>query len=96
MLAQMGRGSEPNLGLGEITVRPAKIARGYARERVLEVYHEKPRQRVVVSERLAAPLLMLHGVEHSFGVACTRQGGPRADNGHNVADEIFAPSVGIG
>ena len=39
---------------------------------------------------------MLHAVEHRFGVACTRQGSPRADNGHNVADGISALSVGIG
>ena len=38
---------------------------------------------------------MLHAVEHSFGVACTHQGGPRADNGHNVAAGISALSVGI-
>ena len=37
-----------------------------------------------------------HAVEHRFRVACTRQGGPRADNGHNVADGIYALSVGIG
>ena len=39
---------------------------------------------------------MLHEVEHRFGVACTRQGGPRADDGDNVADGIFALSDGIG
>ena len=39
---------------------------------------------------------MLHAVEHRFGVACTRQGGRRPDNGHNVADGISALSVGIG
>ena len=39
---------------------------------------------------------MLHAVERRFGVACTRQGGPRADNGYNVADGISALSVGIG
>ena len=37
---------------------------------------------------------MLHAVEHHFGVACTREGGPRADNGHNFADGISALSVG--
>ena len=39
---------------------------------------------------------MLNAVEHSFGVEGTRQGGPRADNGHNIADGISALSVGIG
>ena len=39
---------------------------------------------------------MLPAVEHRFGVACTRQGGPRADNGHNVADGISALSAGDG
>ena len=96
MLPQMGRGPETNLGIGEITVRLAKLAHGYARERLLEVDHEKLTQRVVGSERLAAPLLMLHAVEHRFGVACTRQGGPRTDSGHNFADGISALSVGIG
>ena len=38
---------------------------------------------------------MLQVVEHRFGVACTYQGGPRADNGHNVADGIPVLSVGI-
>ena len=37
MLPQMGWGPEPNLGIGEIAVRLAKLAHGYARERVLEV-----------------------------------------------------------
>ena len=37
----MGRGTEPNLGIGEIIVRLAKLAHGYARERVLEVYAMK-------------------------------------------------------
>ena len=92
----MGEGPEPNLGIGETAVCFAKLAHGYAGERVLEVYHEKLPQRVVGSERLAAPLLVLHAVEHCFGVACTRQGGPRADSGHNVADGISALSVGIG
>ena len=92
----MGKGPEPNLGIGEIAVSLAKLAHGYARERVLEVYHEKLPQRVVGSERLAAPMLVFHAVEHRFGVACIRQGGPRADNGHNVADGISALSVGIG
>ena len=92
----MGRAPEPDLGTGEIAVRLAKLAHGYARELVLDVCHEKLPQRVVGSERHAAPLLMLHAVEHRFGVACTRQGGPRADNGHSVADRISALSVGIG
>ena len=39
MLPQMGRGPEPNLGIGEITVRLANLAHGFARERVLEVDH---------------------------------------------------------
>ena len=39
---------------------------------------------------------MLHAVEHRFGVACTRQGGPRAGNGHNFADGISALSVCVG
>ena len=65
----MGRGPIPNLGIGEIAVRLAKLAHGFARKRVLEVDHEKLPQRVVGSERLAAPLLMLHAVEHRFGVA---------------------------
>ena len=68
----------------------------YARERVLEVYHEKIPQRVVGSERLAAPLLILHAVEHRCGVACTRQSGPRADNSHNVANGISALVVALG
>ena len=92
----MGKGPEPNLGIGEIAVRLAKLAHGYARERVLEVDREKLPQRDVGSERLAGPLLMLHAIEHCFGVACTRQGGPRPDIGHNVADGISALSVGIG
>ena len=92
----MGRGPEPNLGIGEIAVRLVKLAHGYAKERVLEVYHEKLPQRVVSSERLAAALLMLHVVEHRFGVACTRQGGPRADKGHNAAHGISALIIGIG
>ena len=91
----MGGGPEPNLGIGEIAVRLAKLAHGYARERVLEVDHEKNPQRIEC-ERLAAPPLMLHEVEHRFGVACTRQVCPRADNGHNVADGISVLSVGIG
>ena len=45
---------------------------------------------------LPTPLLMLHAVEHRFGIACTRQGGPRADNGLNFAEGISALSVGIG
>ena len=92
----MGRGAEPNFGIGEIAVRLAKLANGYDRERVLEVGHEKLPQWVVGSEPLAAPPIMLHAVGHRLGVACTRQGGPRVDNGHNVADEISALSVGIG
>ena len=51
---------------------------------------------MVGSERLAAALLMLHAGEHRFGVACTRQGGSRADSDHNVADGISALGVGIG
>ena len=94
MLPQIGGGPEPNLGIGETTVCFAKLAHGYARERVLEVDHEKLPQRVE-SERLAATPLMLHAVEHRFEVACTRQGCPRADNGHNVADGISTLSVGI-
>ena len=39
---------------------------------------------------------MLQEVEHRFGVACTPQGGPRADNDDNVADGISALSVGMG
>ena len=39
MLPQMSRGPEPNLGIAEIAVRLAKLAHGYARERVLEVYN---------------------------------------------------------
>ena len=39
---------------------------------------------------------MVHAVEHRCGVACTCPGGPRADNGHDVADGISALSVGIG
>ena len=39
---------------------------------------------------------MLHAVEQRFRVACTRQGGPRADNGLNVAGGISALSIGIG
>ena len=96
MLPQIGREPKPNLGIGKIAVRPAKLAHGYARKRVLEVYHEKLPQRVVESERLAAPLLMLQAVEHLFGVACSRQGDPRAHNGHNVADGMSALSIGIG
>eukprot|EP00904_Undaria_pinnatifida_P002607 jgi/Undpi1/12347/HiC_scaffold_5.g02021.m1 len=41
-------------------------------------------------------MLLLHAIEHHFEVACTRQGGPRGDNGHNVADGTSALSVGIG
>ena len=94
MLPQIGGGPEPNLGIGEITVHLAKLAHGYARERVLEVDLEKLPQRVE-SERLSVPPLMLHAVEHRFGVACTRQGCPRAYNGHKVADGISPLSVGI-
>ena len=66
----MDRGLEPNLGIGEIVVRLAKLAHGYARERVLEVYYEKRPQWVVGFERFAAPLLiMLYAVVHRFGVA---------------------------
>ena len=82
----MGSGPEPNLGIGEITVPLAK----------LEVDHEALPQHVVGSKRLAAPLLMLHAVEHRFGVACTRQGAPRVDSDQKVADGISALSVGIG
>ena len=57
--------------------------------------HEELPQRVVV-ERLAAPALVVHAVGHRFRAACTRQGCPRADNGHNVADGISALSIGIG
>ena len=63
----MGRGPEPNLGIGEIAVRLAKLAHGFARERVIEVDHEKLIRRVVGSEHLAAPLLMLHAEEHVLG-----------------------------
>ena len=80
----MGGGSEPNLGIDEITVRLSKLAHVYARERFLEV------------ERLAGPLPILHAVEHGFGVACTRQGGPRVNNGHNIVNGISTLSVGIG
>ena len=96
MLPQMGRGPEPNIGISDIAVRLAKLAHGYARERVLEVCYEKSPLRVVGSERFAAPLLTLYAVEHRFGVACTRQGGPRADNAHNVADGIAALRFGTG
>ena len=96
MLPLMGKRPEPNLGIGEIAVRLAKLAHGHARERVLAVDREKLPQRVVGSERLASRLLMFHAVEYPFGVACTRQGGPRPDNGHNVADGISALNVGIG
>ena len=65
----MGRGPEPILGIGEIAFRLAKLAHGDARERVLEVDREKLPQRVAGSERLAAPLLMLHAVEQRFGWA---------------------------
>ena len=41
MLPQMGRGPEPNLGIGEIAVRLANLAHGYARERVLVGYTMK-------------------------------------------------------
>ena len=58
MLPRMGRRPETNLVIGKIAVHLAKLARGYARERVLEVYHEKLPQRVVGSERLASPLLI--------------------------------------
>ena len=64
-------------------------------ESLLEVYHEQLPPGVVGSERLARPLLILHTVEHLFGVACARQGGPRVDNGHNVADGISALRFGI-
>ena len=37
----MGKGPELNLGIGEITVRLANLAHGYARDRVLEVYNGK-------------------------------------------------------
>ena len=96
MLPKMGRGPEPNLGIGEITVPLAKRAHGYTKERVLEVNHENLPQRVVGSERRAAPLFMLHAVEHRFGFACTRQRDPRADDCHHFADGISALSVGIG
>ena len=39
---------------------------------------------------------MLYAVEHLFGVACSRQGGPQDDNGRNLADGISALSVGPG
>ena len=39
---------------------------------------------------------MFHAVKHRFGVACTRYCSPRADDGHNVADEISALSADIG
>ena len=95
MLPQMSRGPEPYLTIGEIAVHLAKLAHSYARERVL-VGHEELAQRVDGSERHAAPMLLLHAIEHHFEVACTRQGGPRGDNGHNVADGTSALSVGIG
>ena len=38
---------------------------------------------------------MLHAVDHRFAVACIRQGGQGADNGHVFADGISALSVGI-
>ena len=57
--------------------------------------HEKLPQRVGV-ERLAAPAFVVHAVGHRFRAPCTRQGCPRADNGHNVADGISALSIGIG
>ena len=91
MLPQMGRGPKPNLGIAEITVRLEKLARGYARERVFHVDHERLPQRVVGSDRLVAPLLMLHAVEHRLAVARTCQGNPRAAGGHNFADGISRP-----
>ena len=96
MLPLMVSGPERILGIGEIAVSVAKCAHGYARERVHGVDRVKLPQRVVGSERVAEPLLMLHAVVHRFGVACTRQGGTRADNGHNAADGISALRVGIG
>ena len=95
MLSQTGRGAEPNLGIGENPVRLAKVAHGYASERVLEVCHEKRPQRGIGSDKFAASFLQLYTVEHRFGVACTRQRGPRADNGQNVADGIAALRVSI-
>ena len=65
MLPQMGMGVEPNLGIGEIAVRIAELAHAYARERVLEVYHEKLPQRAVGSERLVVALFMINAVEES-------------------------------
>ena len=96
MLPQIGREPKHNLSIGEIAVRPAKLAHGYTRKRVLEVSHEKLPQRVAESERLAAPLLMIQAVEHLFGVACSRQGDPRAHNGHNVADGIPPSALELG
>ena len=66
---------------------PFACPHGYARERVLEVYHKQLPPPVVKTEKLAAvPLLMLHAVvEHHFRIACTREGGPRADNDYNVS-----------
>ena len=75
----MGREAEANLGVGGIAFGLAKFAHDYARERVLEVYHEKLPQRVVGPERFATPLLTLHAVEHRLGVARIRQGTPLAD-----------------
>ena len=73
----MGREPEAKLGVGEIALGLAKLAHDYARERVLEVYHEKLPQRVVGPELFATPLLTLHAVEHRLGVACIRQGALR-------------------
>ena len=93
--ASMGREPEPNLGIDEIAVCLAKLSHGYAREQVLEVDNEKIPQRDVGSERLAAPLFTLHAVAQRFGVPCTRQGGPRANNDHNVADGSPPPALAL-
>ena len=55
-----------------------------------------PKAGCCIGAACCAPLLMLFAVEHCFGVACTRQGGSKADNDHNVADRISALSVGSG
>ena len=91
MLSQMGKGPEPepNLGMGEIAVRPAKLAHGFKRERVLEVDREKTPQR---------GLLDLNGFLGlcSCFTRFSTVSGSRALTKVVFADGISALSVGIG
>ena len=67
ILPQMGKGPE------RLAKRVPTTMPGSGSSPQLEEYHENSPQRVDVSDQLTATRLVLHAVEHPFGVTCSRQ-----------------------